>query len=1007
MTMAVRLAAEAGAPCSLGTRRGVRWRPPCSQPVLLTASSPASSSTYRPCRSRRYSSTSTCNFEDSSKTGVPLSVSDVLGAYKRRRAEGHTPLDELVDRLRQLQDLGPSRHDRRLQLLVQDILVQREDLSLSALVDVSKAVQALRLHNELAELSSLVAESASFLSSDVIMSFAKTLTITQRHAPFMIAASIRGDVFRILGEHMRESMFDASPVELSEALLAAASFFCGARKGGAPDPAVVAPWHVDVFARNASLLVSSLDKFPTDQEGARALVKCVRAYKLLLLDGPPVDPELEEVQRSAVEQLPRRLAEELRERGLQVLPLRDVVRCLHAQVVLHRHGIRLGPSGIAFCQEAFRELQERPTELGLQDIVFSLESLAILVRSGHRKLVTAELLSVLYAESQRHVMSLSTREALAMASAARWLAPIQDPGVVLDLLAAELLREVRQLTPAQIAAATSAFAALRFEGAGLFAGLSEAFVSSIQSFSPSQVATTLHSLAQAERLDHEVCKTAAPKIVMDLIGFKSRDLALSLWAFARISHRSAPFYTAVQEDLRQQGVGGISRFSPAAVSMILWGLSRIGGGLDPEVLASLTHYVASNCRDFPPTALIVTCVAFARLNFAQQLVLVELYRCVYGLLPRLNDAQLAFCFFLFSTSGVRDTSILTRFAYECRQRLHRLRGQDLANVTLACARTMTPTSLSETYTLKEVLKERIMSQLPEASAQAAPADGDMVRSPVGMAATPLLGLYLAAPSLLLLTREESLRLAVALRPHFQPLAENGHASELTRALLATAKAELLHKPLLRPLFWAIRRAREKLTAAEVVSCIWSVHTLKFCKKKFRRTLGERLLHFVKKREISARALSDILPALSAYGFWERLPGSLRRSIWRLSSDELRRGASPPPKPNMSMNRASFKPPTAEEVQRKADERDKAWKLAGIEKGYFRRRFRPGSDGKHLVAVTEHLEPAPGNPEDRERREREEERAAMRQSLEESGQIGPDGYRGTTAIEEFVEMVKRM
>jgi len=256
-----------------------------------------------------------------------------------------------------------------------------------------------------------------------------------------------------------------------------------------------------------------------------------------------------------------------------------------------------------------------------------------------------------------------------------------------------------------------------------------------------------------------------------------------------------------------------------------------------------------------------------------------------------------------------------------------------------------------------------------------------------------------------------LRIAFALRPHFEPLAAHGHAAELPRVLLATAKAELVFKPLLLPLFLAIRRVRQQLTAPEVVSCIWSLYTLDFCKPKFRRTLGERLLHHVKNREIAPRALSDVLPALSTFGYWERLPNSLRRSIWRLSSEELRRYATPPPQKPSTMSRALVNPPTWEEVQKKADDRDKGWRLPSIEKNFFRRQMlRTERPGGQLVAVTEHLEPIPGDASDAVRRERQEERDLLRKQHERSA-ASFDGTRqvdeGEKAIEDFVELVKRM
>ena len=55
----------------------------------------------------------------------------------------------------------------------------------------------------------------------------------------------------------------------------------------------------------------------------------------------------------------------------------------------------------------------------------------------------------------------------------------------------------------------------------------------------------------------------------------------------------------------------------------------------------------------------------------------------------------------------------------------------------------------------------------------------------------------------------------------------------------------------------------------------------------RRSLGHLLMTNVRRGKIPARVLLDVLPALNEFGYWERLPGSLRRSIWRLASEDMR------------------------------------------------------------------------------------------------------------------------
>ena len=65
----------------------------------------------------------------------------------------------------------------------------------------------------------------------------------------------RTAVFRLLRDHVLESMFEASPEHLSDALLAIAAFHCGRRAGG-PHAMLSKPWHPHLFETAAGVACS-------------------------------------------------------------------------------------------------------------------------------------------------------------------------------------------------------------------------------------------------------------------------------------------------------------------------------------------------------------------------------------------------------------------------------------------------------------------------------------------------------------------------------------------------------------------------------------------------------------------------------------------------------------------------------------------------------------------------------------------------------------------------------
>jgi len=540
----------------------------------------------------------------------------------------------------------------------------------------------------------------------------------------------------------------------------------------------------------------------------------------------------------------------------------------------------------------------------------------------------------------------------------------KPPDLIVELLAADILREVPSLEPQTLCDVVVTFGRLRFQRLGFVENMSKAFLTKKPECLPRHVAVILHSLASQQWYEKQVYSSAVSHILRNLVGFRSSDLILSSWSFAKTRHKSSGFFQKAQEVLSTD----ISRLTSTDISMMLWSLSRAECGVTDALLSGLAHRAALECRTMPLKALLVTCTAFARLGFAQQSILIELYRSLYPLLPNLSDAQLAHVFLLFSTSGLRDGALLHRMLYEGAWRLHRLHGRSLSNFIVACSNTVMPTEL-QTHGLDKSLKQQLMALLPQLSVEA------------GAALGPLLDIFSAAPSYLILSRDECLKVAQAMSGHIPAMG----AAELTRCLLAFARAELMHKPLLLPLFYKLHKTRDQLQPHDLVSCIWSVHLLGFCKPKLRRSLGYMLVHHAESSRIAPRSLVQVMPALGNLSLWDRLPLSLQRGIWRLAGEDQRRCVSKPPQKVMLSPEGPDEGPPPE----------KPWRLPRLVPGLLRRRMQRGQ----LVAGTQQLESLLAGQQVAEVAEREE------QGLQETNQT--PSVTGRTAVDDFVRMVQRL
>lgn len=899
------------------------------------------------------------------------SASQLLRHFDASAANGSS-LRQNLDLLRQVGHLSPSIHDDRLRRLAHEVIARRDELSLTALVEASQALQTLGLRQELGPLVSMVTESASFLSSDVILSFARTLATTRQQGAFEVVDEAH--VFRLLGEHVCESMFQSDPQELADALLAVSTFCCS-RNSSLPDEALAEPWHHEVFS---SALVPLTLQAPALR--GEVLVKVLRAMSLYLsachraaLGGAPpllAATSLPSSKAATFEDLLVVLVDSLRTR-LPELKAHRVVRALHSLYCLEVQGLL--PEGLfaKLRAAAAQDLRTRTMELSVRDISYALEALG-----GEPAEDLNSVIPMLLDEVLQHVLAMTPEDALrllkAMGKFPRALRPTEAESVII----AEVMRELRALAPRQLCDVVDAFRRLRLQEPAILESLGEAFASHVERFTPEQLATCLHGLVAQGVRDPPIFLAAAPKIVQDFVGFSHRDFCLCMWAFAKASHKEGPLIKRLEMFYKESK--NSRQLTPSDVSMLLWSFSRFAWELPPEVLGRFTHHAALECQSYSGTALLVTCLSLARLGFRETAVLSTIYRSFYPRLPALADSQFAFVFVLFSGSGVRDGPLLQRLLHETKQRLSGLQGYDLANVVMACFRSGTSASLRDVEGLHDALRDAALENA------------------ASMPIKPCLRVFLAAPTLFDLTEVQTMALADAVAADIPAM----DTAELTRCIVACARSHLVHEPFLRPVFQAIREKREELSPNDVLACCWAISAMGFYTPKFRRSLGFMLMAHVKAWRIPASRLRDLLPALNELGYWQRLPGSLQRAVWRIAGEDLRRGVPTPPS---AMEGAS-----PEEKRRATEEAlpwKSSWKLPSIQPGLLRRRH--GQESR-MVSRSQEIQSLEVDPWQgrRNRRKQEQELENKREDqVEEVAEAA--GTQPPTPVESFVRLVRRL
>lgn len=750
-------------------------------------------------------------------------------------------------------------------------------MTLRLLVDVTKSLAALGFHKELPELTVRVARNAPFLEGNSLVSFSKTLAVISLKARSSIGDDVLTITLRLLHDHLLHSQHTMEACALADALLAFATL---ARQSSCE------------FTGHSSLC-SEISLARLTVFRAQDLVKLLRAHRVLMIRRTLCGPASAE---DGVQQFVPSVLERL---GSQIgdLSVRESVRCLDTVMELRRRASMNEKGAASFFKVVVSHVCSQAEDLDARDIAYALQALSKMSQDeslGH--VIETEFLQTLYSETRHHIPTLGLDDALRIVRAADVMAHIVRPAEIFELLAAEFVRD-GSIEPKIAGELLRIYGRRRYSDVGFYRILTRIIRLNMSMCEPRTLATAMHCLVKLGLYDRPFFDDASQHIRQNMLAFNTQDCAICLWAFSKATHRDPRLFADMQVEFRRLKH---TEMTAQDVSMVLWSLSKAQVEMDQDLLSILSQNVVNNCWRFCHTSLLVTCLSFSRLGFARQPVLAELYRSLYARLPDLSDSQLAFAFFLFSTSGIRDDPLLNRFIFECRQRLPTLHGQNLSNIILACFRTSSSAALSQDHDILERLTEHVMLHL------------------CGLGRTPLLGVYLSAPSVLALSKEQSKMVMEQVWKHLPEM----KSGELVRCLLATARADLAHRPFLLALLHRLRSVRSELSGQDVVSCIWAVHALGIeGSPRFLRFLGSALSQHARARNIPASSLRDVLPALGSLGFWCMLPLPLRHAVWSRASIDLRACVDvPPPLPARSVNNQKVE-----------------WRLPLLTAGLFRRK----------------------------------------------------------------------
>eukprot|EP00434_Breviolum_minutum_P019072 symbB.v1.2.016812.t1/scaffold1292.1/size223628/10 len=132
---------------------------------------------------------------------------------------------------------------------------------------------------------------------------------------------------------------------------------------------------------------------------------------------------------------------------------------------------------------------------------------------------------------------------------------------------------------------------------------------------PKQLSFSIFNLARLQVSEGPIFQEVVPEIVRDIVGYTHRDVCLCLWAMAKTSQKDIRLAARVQHLYRE---GNSSRtWNSSDVSMLLWSLSRLQWHAHPEFMGRLTQHAVLESHQYSDSALLVTCLSLARMNFTQ------------------------------------------------------------------------------------------------------------------------------------------------------------------------------------------------------------------------------------------------------------------------------------------------------------------------------------------------------------------------------------------------------
>jgi len=290
--------------------------------------------------------------------------------------------------------------------------------------------------------------------------------------------------------------------------------------------------------------------------------------------------------------------------NLHELSGHSMVRALHCAYCLQAQQLLSQGQWSSFRSSVISELKQ--DELSAKDLGYAMQAVAPFDKNFCSKLLSQVL---------HHVLALTPEDALRCLRAAGQLPPVLRPEAPVVIITAEVLRGLRAFTPPQLCDALQSFVRLKAQEPQVLQSLGEAFSAKRSRMAPKQLSFSIFNLARLQVSEGPIFQEVVPEIVRDIVGYTHRDVCLCLWAMAKTSQKDIRLAARVQHLYRE---GNSSRsWNSSDVSMLLWSLSRLQWHPHPEFMGRLTQHAVLECHKYSDSALLVTCLSLARMNFTQ------------------------------------------------------------------------------------------------------------------------------------------------------------------------------------------------------------------------------------------------------------------------------------------------------------------------------------------------------------------------------------------------------